>query len=284
MPLDAAARVVVATLAESALAYAPAAAAGDPDAVHDMRVAIRRVRVALATFRNAFAREPLRGLRRETRRLGRALGKVRDADVHLAASYAALGDAAGDERTGYAYAIERLGARRGDALAAFALALERFDRDAIGRAIAREDVASKLARTLRTRARAFFEDAPRALRRGRDDEVHALRIDVKRIRYTLEFVAPFAGRETAVALEALARLQDRLGALADADTFARTYERLASELAPDDARAIGLRALRERCSADRGRALEAVRALWADDGYPERLAASIAAAVASASP
>ncbi len=142
-----------------------------------------------------------------------------------------------------------------------------------------------LARIVRKRMRALARDATSALARGRDDELHALRIDVKRLRYNVEFLAPLARDETLVALDLLALLQERLGSLADADAFARTYDALRPDMPPGDPREPGLATLRANAERERERSLAAVRALWgADDAtYPERLAASISATLDSVS-
>ena len=53
----------------------------DPDSVHTMRVATRRLRSALKTFRPLFVPEERRLLRAELRWLAAELGAARDADV-----------------------------------------------------------------------------------------------------------------------------------------------------------------------------------------------------------
>ncbi len=143
-----------------------------------------------------------------------------------------------------------------------------------------------LARVVRKRLRALLDDADGAFRRGRDDELHALRIDVKRLRYTLECALPLARAQTLAALDLLALLQERLGDLADADTFGRTYARLAAAVSDDDVRAAGLATLATHAQRERERALDAARALWRgnDAPYPERLAASVSATLDSLSP
>lgn len=61
------------------------AAAGDVDAVHDMRVASRRLRVALSNFAVCCAPEMRRDTRARLGRLADALGAVRDLDVMIEA-------------------------------------------------------------------------------------------------------------------------------------------------------------------------------------------------------
>lgn len=142
-----------------------------------------------------------------------------------------------------------------------------------------------MARIVRKRMNALVRDAADALRRGRPSELHALRIDVKRLRYNLEFLVPLARDEALVALDLLALLQERLGALADAESFARTYRALAIGVDAADPREPGLRSLHEGAERTSERALAAIRALWSGDDapYPERLAASVSATLDSVS-
>src|SRR4029077_17095437 len=66
------------------VAYDPAIRlSDDPESVHKARVATRRLRSDLRTFRPVLEREWSEPLRAELQWLGRALGKVRDADVLL---------------------------------------------------------------------------------------------------------------------------------------------------------------------------------------------------------
>lgn len=142
-----------------------------------------------------------------------------------------------------------------------------------------------LARIIRKRSRALLSGANGAFKRGHDAELHALRIDVKRLRYTLELAVPIARDEALTALDLLALLQERLADLADADTFGRTYAALAKALPANDPRLPGLETLRAQAILERKRALETGRALWrgAETPYPERLAASISATLGSLS-
>ena len=135
-PLCDAARTLVSCLAADAFARLPDALRGeDVRAVHDARVALRRLRVAMHTFRSCFPRKRWTTQRHAARRIARALGGVRDADVHLAALRGALGGAEARERSGVTFAIETLAARRRQALAAFAIELSQFDREALARTV-----------------------------------------------------------------------------------------------------------------------------------------------------
>ncbi len=66
------------------LRYRDEVLAGDVEAVHDMRVTARRARTVLEFFVPCFAAAPTRRTLRCIKRMARALGGVRDADVALA--------------------------------------------------------------------------------------------------------------------------------------------------------------------------------------------------------
>ena len=63
------------------LANQPAAAAGDPEGVHQMRVAIRRLRTALVLFGTHLEPHTTARFEAELKRLGQVLGEARDWDV-----------------------------------------------------------------------------------------------------------------------------------------------------------------------------------------------------------
>jgi len=135
------------------------------------------------------------------------------------------------------------------------------------------------------RLQRILDDGTVAFAGGREADLHALRIAVKRLRYNIEFASSLAPDGAREALDLLARLQERLGALADFDAFERGYAALLDGLAPNDPRRIGIEALRAASQGDRDRALADARAFWlAEPPYPERLAASISAAFGSNSP
>ena len=128
---EAGARIVAHALLAEIVAATPGVLGGeDTRAVHDMRVSIRRLRSALRTFGAAFGRKRRKRMQAAMRRIGRRLGPVRDADVHLAVLRASLAGASAADRAGIAYAIEALGERRRAALASFAIELSQFERDA----------------------------------------------------------------------------------------------------------------------------------------------------------
>jgi CHAD domain-containing protein len=142
--------LVRARLADVRRLEAAFAADGEPDAVHDMCVAVRRLRAALALAGD----RTLRALAGAVRALQDALGEVRDAQVLRRWFAARAGDGDG-----------------GDAAALVAWADRR---------------AAKATRRLRTLGRRV----ERARRRASPGRVHRLRIAVKKARYLADLVEP----------------------------------------------------------------------------------------------
>jgi CHAD domain-containing protein len=74
---------VIWTRFEEMMAFREAALGPDPEGIHDMRVASRRLRAAVELFRDVFPRRRLRPLLRQVKDLADTLGEVRDLDVML---------------------------------------------------------------------------------------------------------------------------------------------------------------------------------------------------------
>src|SRR5690606_24945293 len=82
---------IIGHLAEVMLAWLPVARAGEaPEGVHQMRVALRRLRSALRIFGKVLACDAVSDLDARLKTLARALGPARDWDVFLAGAGADL--------------------------------------------------------------------------------------------------------------------------------------------------------------------------------------------------
>jgi len=195
----------------------------DPEDVHQARVATRRLRSDLRTFRPLLQREWSEKLREELRWLGAELGRVRDAEVlrdRLAAAVERLPD---EDRAAGREAVKPLETEVRSARRQL-LAGMRSPRylDLVDHLLAAAD-APKLAeaarrpavkviprlvrrpwRQLRKRARRVTVDSP-------DAQLHDLRIRAKRCRYAAEAAAPVAGKRAAGLARSCANLQDLLG-------------------------------------------------------------------------
>ncbi len=291
MALDDAARIVLHGLLDAVFGAAPAVLRDDDvDAVHDMRVAIRRLRSALDTFEDALPRRLAEPHVRAMRRLGRRLGRVRDADVHIGALHDALATAHPAEKPGLLFVLETLAARRRRDLSRFSSALSQVDRAGFELVLGARnptirligpDLGDHARKTLCKHLRRVIRRGDRTVRSGDAEALHALRIAEKRLRYNLEFFAPLLATEADHALEMLTELQDCLGAIADADAFTGDYDEVLARLGDDDPRCLGIGARITANAKRRDDALEALRELW-DSGQKKSCAGKLEAAVLAA--
>jgi triphosphatase len=199
----------------------------DPEELHDMRVATRRLRAALDLFVDVL---PVRArtFRAELGWLAGVLGVVRDLDVQLQTQTAMTEPGQPDpwaELT--ALLLEEREVGRSEMLAA--LDSVRFERLMSGMAAMvqqgplRRPAAIRLPAQLsvpdliETRHGAVVKAARRARRSGKAADFHRLRIRCKRLRYSLEFSADLYGGGTNRFTRQLTALQDQLGLLQDAE-------------------------------------------------------------------
>jgi CHAD domain-containing protein len=199
----------------------------DPEGVHQARVATRRLRSDLRTFRPLVVEEWASSLRDELGWLARILGVVRDGDVLLDRLRVRAGELTDDPEEA-APALAALRSSRDGAHAALLEAL-RSDRYAAlldrlveaANAPGLSQSASEPAgaavpalvrhpwQALKKRAKAVGDDPT-------DERLHEVRIRTKRVRYAAEAAAPVTGKQARAFARAAARLQDVLGELNDA--------------------------------------------------------------------
>jgi CHAD domain-containing protein len=208
----------------------------DPEALHDMRVATRRMRAAFALFAPYYDAQVVSLFGKGLRRTGRTLGAVRDLDVLLekARAYAAglpaeAAAAGGVEPLLAAWEAARDAARRkmlehldGPAYRQFVREFGAFlaTPGAGAAALAPDTVTPFQARhvipclilTRYAAVRAYERLLPGAALTS----YHALRIECKGLRYALEFFREVLGEETPALIKQVTALQDLLGELQDA--------------------------------------------------------------------
>ncbi len=213
---------------------------GDAEAVHQMRVALRRLRSAIGLFKALVDDAALPRLLEELRWLQSVLGPARDHDVLIANSLAPFEADLGEEEA-YRRLRRDMDADREHAYAAAIAALShpRFTHLMLslgqwcqtGPWTAAPAPSAPLghlaARTLDKRFARVRKDL-RALARLPADERHLLRIRVKKLRYATEFFESlYAGRHHRKFVATLAALQDHLGALNDIAVALRALRRWA---------------------------------------------------------
>ncbi len=200
-------------------ARAPRARAGrDPEDLHQMRVAVRRLRAILRAARPLFERRWVEGLRRELDWLGTALGEARDLDIlrsYLHPRVVTLGASKDDAGQRLLHRVDADRARTRSALRS-ALDSPRYPRliTRLEAALQRPRAGSPNVSLLGLAATEF-----RKLRRevkalsGRPsaEDLHAVRIRVKRARYATELVRATVGRRAERFLDQAKKIQDILG-------------------------------------------------------------------------
>ena len=234
---DAFRRIVDSVLAHL-MANQPAAAEGDAEGVHQMRIAIRRLRAALMLFRPQLEPHAEARFTEALRDLGRIFGEARDWDV---------------------FCSEMLESAEEHGVATSWLNLLRAPAEAEGRA-AHARVASEMQRPALTAIVLGLAEwgAPegitthtplvdltpqlvgrlehKVLRRGHhithctNDELHALRKALKKLRYSVEFLAPlYRHKQVKGCLHRCKALLKQLGMLNDAVVAVVLAEQLGGE-------------------------------------------------------
>jgi CHAD domain-containing protein len=246
----------------------------DAQAIHDLRVAARRLTAALAVWAPLLRPRARRRLRREVRALRRRIGPTREREVMHAMLAARLDALPPSGRRVAADLLERLQRRvgRGRAAAArqaraprIARLLRRLDRAAAvveARAALRPGALDRAAGIADARRAAARDALAAGIARGADDALHRARIAVKRWRYAEECLRAAGVERPDVDPARLRALQEALGDLHDVavlrDRLRREADRRAARGAVADAAAlVGLVPGLER---ERRRALETLSA------------------------
>ncbi|GAA4923498.1 CYTH and CHAD domain-containing protein [Actinoplanes utahensis] len=216
---------------DAIIEHDPGARRGEPRSVHQMRVATRRLRSTLKTYRRSFGESDLRD---ELRWLAGVLGAVRDPQV-LEEKLLALVEAAGPE---FAAAEQRVRAHlehrieTGRTELAEALDSDRYldlldrvdelvDRD-------RLDTPDPVKRARKVLAKADVRlDA--ALASGVEEDIHESRKGFKQARYAVELIAPDHGKPAKELVKALTGLQDGLGAYQDSNVARSVLRELGAD-------------------------------------------------------
>jgi inorganic triphosphatase YgiF len=214
----------------------------DPEYLHQARVALRRLRSVFRLFGAAVPREPFAASLEQLKALGQTLGAARDWDVFVTETLI-HSDRGVTDHPGFAGLKKRAQAarRRAGHTARTTVAAPEYT-----------GMLLRLSATLNTgewrgqsagaasdlpqfAAAAIARQHSRVVNRGRRieklafQELHRLRIAVKRLRYTAEFFLPLAPKKARHFLRALSELQDYLGMLNDYAVAWRLLDILSAE-------------------------------------------------------
>lgn len=209
---------------------------GDGEGIHQMRVGMRRFRVALSIFKNLLQDREFQRLKSQLEWLDRILGKVRDLDVLLKEEFSRASRSA--RRTGEAASLHAIlaGKRQASFQKVKATLAGRRYRQLklhivlwLAGGAWRKNISSASLGSLH--AKPFARKALLHLSKKIAREIrhmarldgrrrHKLRIAVKKVRYAAEFFESLFGRKGRYGkcLKALERLQEVLGRLNDIQT------------------------------------------------------------------
>ena len=207
----------------------------DIEELHDMRVATRRMRAAFDVFSQAFLPRALKKHLKGLRRTGRRLGQVRDLDVFIDKARRYQETLPAEQRLALepllnTWADSREAARQelvaylqSSRYQAFKEKFYEFvstpgagalpsPAEMPGPYLVR-DAAPALIYARLAGVRAFDAILPQATL----EQFHALRIEFKKLRYTLEYFREVLGEDVKAVINEIKKLQDHLGDLNDAN-------------------------------------------------------------------
>jgi CHAD domain-containing protein len=234
----------------------------DPEGVHQARVATRRLRSDLRTFRSLVEPTFASQTRTELGWLAAILGEVRDGDVLIERLRNRAAELPEEERAGAGSLLATLEQSRDGAharllevlrSARYVDLLEQLVEAANAPALVESshapaaDVVPGLIR------RPWHALAKRVSKLGEspsDEQLHEIRIRTKRVRYAADAVAPLVGKPARSFARAAAGLQEVLGDLNDAVVAASWLDEWrATGRAPGETRTAGALAASERAGA-----------------------------------
>jgi len=240
--IDAAGRKVLRKLFMEMAGHQASVLSGtDPEAAHDMRVTVRRMRAALDLFEDFLPHRATKTQVHALKQLGGLLGEVRDLEVMLAGAQAYLQSLAKTQQLAFAPLPDFLQARQSAAREPLLALLE----------------GAEFADYLQASIRFLSEDpgtTPAPVKPGRPgrvcelvpgliherfgvlrtfeaqltglslEQLHELRGAVKRLRYAIECFQEPLGPQARLLLACVKQVQDHLGWLNDANVAARMVQ------------------------------------------------------------
>ena len=210
--------------------------ARDIEAVHRMRVASRRLRATLPLFGQQLAGKRHLVWIKAMRGITRALGAARDSDVQIEHVSKFLEPLLPPNRCGVRRLLLRLRQQRLALQPQVMKELNKFEKSGVIAEIAQKLAPFDIYRDrLEVNDTGLLKLADQAIRARlgeflgfdaivdqpeRVEELHAMRISAKRLRYTLETFAPLFEDGLKNYLKAMRSAQDMLGAIHDCDVWA----------------------------------------------------------------
>ena len=247
----------------------------DAEALHDFRVALRRLRSVLRPLRDLYGSRRLTDVNADLKRVSDATGALRDEEV-LRETMQALpldpvarilidawlwGRMREEENDRRAFLKTLVSKGKRSRLERSLDRLERLLAKRDARFGAEELAAEALARVALERAFAEVD----AHQNAHDAEaMHRLRISFKRLRYLIELLRPILGDDAEAIARGATKMQKKLGELHDLDEAIGQVSR--AEVFSDEVRAKVQEALEDARAKSERRATEALPAVMASFG------------------
>ncbi|MDD3089814.1 MAG: CHAD domain-containing protein [Candidatus Omnitrophica bacterium] len=250
---------------------------GDVEAVHQARVASRRLRNSFWVFGDMLPEKKLK-LWREVLRGGAAvLGGARDLDIQILFIEGFLGDAGKKKYRDELSALLSYLTKKRTAM--------KQDLMAISGGLIKSGVLPMIVDTVRElsekdkkngRMKLYSLAKDRIWKRltallaydvyvrqsESSEELHKMRIAAKKLRYTLENFAPLYGKRTERYISSAHALQDILGELHDLDVWVASFPELAAEYAKAGKKDAGVKWFTKKCSEKRAVVYDRFIELW----------------------
>lgn len=207
----------------------------DPEAIHDLRVSSRRLREGISLFSDCFRKRQLAPIRKELKGLTEMLGAIRNCDEALLFFSPLAEKCASSAGKTVLTIVATLQEQRVAEQRNLKLELKKIDP---GSLLDRIDATCSNPRIFNPASKALFlpvaayilaatalrektvlELLPEALVAKNVTAQHRLRIAVKRFRYRMEFLAPFAGNSYKSVYSTIKEYQEILGHMHDLDVF-----------------------------------------------------------------
>jgi CHAD domain-containing protein len=223
----------------------------DTEYLHDYRIAIRRTRSALSQIRNVFPTEVTEHFKQKFRTLGQLTNQLRDLDVYLLSEGEFEARLPGAMREDIMPLFDYLRLLRKRALeevrdnllsSEYAKAFrewEEFLNEPVPKKPAAGNAATPIVDLARNRIykryRRVIKDGDYILTHTRDELLHALRIECKKLRYLMEFFTSlFPIKKMTRLIKQLKKLQDNLGDFNDLSVQQEYLMHMAEQLPIDN--------------------------------------------------
>jgi len=213
----------------------------DPEAIHRMRVASRRLRAGLPVFSRCYSQRTYQRISGGIRRITKDLGKARDLDVQINYLEEILGDRKDmdeGEIKGVNILLARIRKRRESLQPKVIADCTRLEKKGVpdllessmrawkrGSAPSRDSPATgmfpmrRARKAIERRIDALTAYSPMVHDPCAVEAHHAMRIAAKKLRYLLEVYSPLFGKENKPAIRRLKKIQEILGTLHDCDVW-----------------------------------------------------------------